>query len=738
MANAQFLASKIVVNEEEPSLRNIPQAATAVIGAVGIAERGPIGEATLIQSWEDYTKTFGGFTIDGDLPLAVYGIYRQDPAARLYVVRTVHYTDPATPATKTSLPASVTMIGTTATASAGAVTSANAGPFNLEPAQKLDIHVDEDVGGAETATFDAARAIAAGAGLAIVDLTGDTLILSLDGGDSQTITFAGTEATVQDVVTTINATLLGGVAVVNAGQVDIMGSIRGTDGEVDITGGTALTEIGHSVGTDSGTGDVANINAVTFAEVVAVVATDIVTKTITVTEETNSKITFTSDTTGGSSSVQVEASSDALGFGFDNLLHSGAASSSVNVMDVEGKYDGTYAEDLTPEIADATSGDADHFNLLVKNSDGLVLEIFWNVQTTDDAADDFVETVVNAEQGGSIYFEITDLASGQRPDNATGALTGGDDGLTLLDDNDFIGDSGGQTGLYALDTRSDITILVVPGRATAAMHQAMISYCETTRTGFVFAVLDPPSGYTAEQMVTYVRTTAAIKNLSEYAAIYWPEIKVRNPNTSIYGSETTVTVPPAAWVCGDYSRIDGSRPGGIYDPPAGVERGVIYGCLGFADDNILRENVRDLIYPERINPIATEEGFPRFIDGVWTLKGGGNFPSIAERRGVSFIEKSIKNEMQFARHSNNDESSRARAHRTVTAFLKRQMQAGAFQSTDPAEAYFVDFSTALNSPDIVAQYKMIGRVGLATQKPAEFILLLFSQDTRAIEEALAG
>lgn len=44
---------------------------------------------------------------------------------------------------------------------------------------------------------------------------------------------------------------------------------------------------------------------------------------------------------------------------------------------------------------------------------------------------------------------------------------------------------------------------------------------------------------------------------------------------------------------------------------------------------------------------------PRYIDGLRTLKGNGNFPYVAERRGVIFIERSLKQGLQFARHKNN-------------------------------------------------------------------------------------
>jgi phage tail sheath protein FI len=735
---AELLASKVVIQEEEPQLRSIPAESTAVIAVVGVAQRGPVGVATLITSWDEYVRIFGGYTADGELPMAVRGIYRQDPGAYVYVVRTVHYTDITSAATKTSAQAEIMVQGTQATASAGAVTSAQQGAFNLEPGQTLDIHVDEDGGGPETATFDAARAVAAGSGLSIVDLTGDTLILSIDGGDSQTITFSGSEASAQDVANTINANLLGGTAVVNTGEVDIYGDIRGTAGEVDITGGTALTEIGHSIGTSSGTGDVANINAVTFAEAKAVIENDVTTAPVTVTEETTGEITITSDTTGASSSVQVEVSSTATGFGFDNVLHSGSASTAVDTLKVLGKYDGTYAHDLRAVVGAATSGVANEFNLSVTDADGVVLEVFPNLVILDTTDERYCETIVNqdVDDGGSRYIELEDQLVPLRPDNGTYTPASGDDGLTSLDDNDFLGDAAGLTGLHALDQTQGIRIVLAPGRATSAVHNGLITYCESDRDGSCFAVLDPPSGQTAAQMVTYVKTTASLYNTSEFAAIYWPQIKVLNPSKDVYGNTDNITVPPAAWVAGVYSRTDRSQPGGIYQPPAGIERGRIFGCLGFETEEVLDERKRDLVYPARINPISREAGTSRFIDGTRTLKGNGNFPSVAERRGVIFIEQSIKGGTIFARHSNNDAALRARIFRTVFQFLKTQMNLGAFRTKDTDTAFFVDVSDALNPPSVVFQNKVIGRVGLATQKPADYIVFFFSQDTRALLEEL--
>jgi hypothetical protein len=76
--------------------------------------------------------------------------------------------------------------------------------------------------------------------------------------------------------------------------------------------------------------------------------------------------------------------------------------------------------------------------------------------------------------------------------------------------------------------------------------------------------------------------------------------------------------------------------------------------------------------------------------------------------------------------------------RTITAFLLTQMNNGAFRSREPAKAFFVDVSDQLNTPSVIFAGKLIARVGLATNKPAEFIVLRISQDTRALEAELAA
>jgi phage tail sheath protein FI len=742
---SQLLASKVVIVEEEPRIRNIPALPTAVVGAVGVTERGPIGQAVLITSFEEFAEAFGGFTPNSDLALAVHAFF-QNGGQTMWIVRTVHYSDINTPASKTSTAATATIPTAALVATPGSVLGTVVEPFDLEPGDTLVLVVDGGTPATATlAATAAARESGNAAPFALAD--GQTLLVRIDGGSVQTIAFLASEfadiaaANAAEVAAVINAKISGGKAIVTGGgtRVTVASDRRGTASGVEITGGTANAVLGFPTGAAIGTGNVADIDAVTAAEVKTIVEGAVA--GVTVTDEAG-RVRMTSATTGPTSSVQVAAASTADDeLGFDNAVHSGNAAGTLDTLRVDGKWDGAYANDIRTLVGPATSGAVEEFNLTVEDS-GLIAEVFPNL-SMDDVLPNYVETVVNHVDRGSNLIRVADLDAAasppnDRPANGAYALAGGGDGLAGLDDNDFIGSPAAKNGMRALDVVQDVTLLIVPGRATAAVHNAMITYCEVSRDKGCFAILDPPSSQSATAIVTYVEATAGLLGLSEFAAIYWPRLRVVNPSKTVFGNAADLTVPPSGHVAGVIARVDSSRPGGVYVPPAGIETGRLLGVIGFETDETLEETKRDLVFPKNINPLTVFPGAPRHIDGARTLKGDGNFPTVAERRGVIFIEQSLKRGLVFAKHKPNTEALRAALARTTMAFLLVQMKNGAFASNDPKKTFFVDFGEALNPPSVVFSRQVIGRIGLATAKPAEFIILRFSQDTRALEEELAG
>jgi hypothetical protein len=732
------LSSKVIVVEEEPKVRGIPSAPTSVAGAVGIAERGPIGEALLCSSFDEFQSKFGGFTPDSDLALAAMCFF-ENGGAQLWAVRTAHYADVSNPDSVTAVRAAGFFVAAGGP-TPGVLIGAAPGPFMLRNGDLIRLAVDGAPDVDAVFNGSAAALTAGGSGpYALAD--GMELLLRVDNGIEQAVLFSAADfadignATATEVTAAINAVIVGGRATNPGGIVRLASDTEGTSSRIQVTGGSANAVFVFPEAASVGGGNVANLHAVELDEVKAVVGAAI--PTVQVEAGLGDVLDIHTVATGPAASVQANAAT-AAAFGLDKALHAGAASGTANAVRVEGKDPGAYANRIEIEVRAASNGSSSVFDLLVVE-DGVYREAFPNLSMEPDNAR-HLERVINDPRTGSIYVRVMDerLAGAPIPPPQTVNLTGGNDGLIGLDDTDFIGSEPGKTGLRALDQVQELSLLLVPGRATPAVHNAMLRYCEVDRGGALFAVLDPPANQSATDIVTYVATTAALENFSEFGAIYWPRVKVLNPAKSVFGSADQLVVPPSGIVAGVFARTDSAHPGGVYDPPAGIEAGRMFGVLGFETDEVLEETKRDLVYPHRINPLTTAPGLPRYIDGSRTLKGDGNFSYVAERRGVIFIERSLKQGLQFARHKNNTEGLRAQVRRTITAFLLAQMNNGAFRSREPAKAFFVDVSEQLNTPTVVFAGQLIARVGLATNKPAEFIILRISQDTRALETELAA
>ena len=745
--SAQLLSAKIAIVEEQPSVRPIQAAPTSVTGALGITERGPVGVATLVTSFQEYLRVFGNYTANSDLALAAKGFFESTGGGFFWVVRTVHYTDPTNPSSKTSAPAQGTLNTASLAQTAGAVTASILAPYVLVPGDTLVLALNG--GGPVTATFLATPASRNSATGPFALSNGQTLTLQINGGTTQTFTFLTSNfaniaaATALEVANVINATIVGAIATVVSNQVHIATIQNGTGATVNVTGGTANGALAFTTGSVAGTGNVANIAAVQISEVLTVLNAAFGPAVVT---NTGGAPTITSNTLGSSSSVQITSGGTAQSkFGFDTAIHVGNNAGTLATLQVNGKTDGAYGNQVSAIVGAATNGNAAFFNLTVQQN-GATVEIFPNLTMVSTSAN-YAPTVVNSTTSGSNLIQLVDLfaatsSPNNRPANVTLTLSGGNDGLSGLADSDFTGspviNQAAGTGLRAFDTVNNLGLLIVPGRATPVVHNAMISYCEATRFGSVFAILDPPANQSAQQMVTYVSSTALLYELSEFGAIYWPRVTIANPNTTVFGSTNTITVAPSGIIAGTYARNDAAQPGGVYEAPAGVDFGKLTNVLGLETLEVYDELKRDLVFPQLINPIVGLPGLPIHIDGARTLKDTGPFPTIGERRGVIFIETSLKSGLVFAKHRKIKTKLLKQLERTVRNFLSTQTRQDAFATDDPKTAFSLDFGPGLNPPSEAFARRVNGRIGIATAKPAEFIVLRVGQDTTALEAELAA
>lgn len=740
----QLLSSKIVVEETPPKVRPFVGASLSDTACLCVTERGPFGPQ-LIQDPATFKKVYGNFTPNAEGALAA-SMFFTEGSTNLWVSRVVHYTDPGTPSSKTSTAGSVTLKTTLLTVQPAIAQALNVPypgliSFGLNAGDTLIAKING--GGATTATFNATAAQKVSTVAQPFTLSdGLTLNLTVNGISVpvtfHTASFADiTAATTAEVDAVINAAITASAALGIAGadgshHVTLTTTQKGNAVTIAIATGTANTALGFTVSSTSGTGNVGTVDNVSATEVAAVLQTAFPGTTGTA---PGNIPTLSADT-----SIQFTGGTALNTVGFDLLTHTGSPGGELATLQIVGKTDGAYANQIVVQLQ-ANAGNANNFDLLVLQA-GVLVESWPNLSMVPNSAR-YVATIINDPSTGSDLIQVVDESAAvpsplDNPAPGSFALSGGNDGLAGLVDEDFVGSAAGLTGLRSFDRVPSLRLLIVPGQATPAVHNAMLNYCEAVRFGSMFAILDPPLNQTAQAMHDYVQQTALLQESSEFGNISWPNVKIVNPQQSVFGTASTIVVPPSGALAGMYGRNDAGITGGIYEAPAGVDVGRLRSVVGIETDEVKDENARDLVASALINPIVGLEGLPIHMDGDLTLKTTGDFPTIGERRGAIYIEQTLKANLVFSKHRKIKPSLRAALDRSTRAFMEIQRKAGAFASDDPALAYNIDYGDGLNPPSVAFARSVIGVIGIATAKPADFIILRVGQDTQALEAELAA
>ncbi len=104
----EYLSPGVYVEEVSSGTKPIAGVGTSTGAFVGVAEKGPVGKATLVTNWTQYVRSFGGAIKGRYMSYAVYNFFSEG-GTKCYVVRTTHYTDIKKPTTKASKISAVTL-----------------------------------------------------------------------------------------------------------------------------------------------------------------------------------------------------------------------------------------------------------------------------------------------------------------------------------------------------------------------------------------------------------------------------------------------------------------------------------------------------------------------------------------------------------------------------------------------------------------------------------------------------
>jgi len=322
----------------------------------------------------------------------------------------------------------------------------------------LTVIQDVDDAGADTATWNIAQAVAAGSGLNIVDIDGETLIFELEDSIEQTITFSASDTDVTKAAATINAAMFGGRVEENAGEMDMYSDHWGTGSHVNITGGTARAELGLAIADNVGTGDAVDGRNITIAEIKTWLEGDITGSSgITITDLGNDRFSTTSNTTGVNSELDTQASTALVALGLSVAVVIGTALQPKITSDLEGTSSSVAVTDVDSGLTwgAAVAGTGDAANIAAVTSA--------EVKTVFEADTDAEVVLVGA--GYTMNSPSTGLASelDYKSGSALATL-----GLSVEKINGTAAVTGTMTADFAGDTDGDADALIDGGDLSTA------------------------------------------------------------------------------------------------------------------------------------------------------------------------------------------------------------------------------------------------------------------------------
>lgn len=364
------------------------------------------------------------------------------------------------------------------------------------------------------------------------------------------------------------------------------------------------------------------------------------------------------------------------------------------VLNVNAKSDGVWGNDIKVEVLKGEAVDKFTLNVYYK---GALVESYKEVD---------METI-EIETKTSSYIEV--IVKGDKVPDETPktALVGGKDGIENMTDEDY------KYSLTAFDA-VQVNLLAIPGVTSIGVQKGLLDYA--TARGDVFAVTEAPMGLGVKEARDYVVKEA---NLStEFGAIYYPFIRISDPIG--LGKNPTKLIPPSGHIIGAIARTDNSA--GVWRAPAGTDVKLL-GTIGLEYN--MSDAEQDILNPENINAIRAFDGEGICIWGTRTLSGG-EYKYIPVRRLVIFIEQSLKANMLWTVFKPNDEKLWGMIKSAVEGFLSTIWAQGGLKGASASDAFFVKCDAELNTPDVVDQGRTYVDIGIAPQKPAEFIVFRIS------------
>jgi phage tail sheath protein FI len=188
-----------------------------------------------------------------------------------------------------------------------------------------------------------------------------------------------------------------------------------------------------------------------------------------------------------------------------------------------------------------------------------------------------------------------------------------------------------------------------------------------------------------------------------------------------------VVLPPSPAIAGLYTRVDNTK--GVWKAPANESLfSVVSPDIAFSNREQDNLNI-DPNSGKSINVIRTFPGYGTLVWGARTLNGNDNeWKYISVRRFFNMVEESIKKSSQWAVFEPNTINTWVKISAMIENYLFVKWRDGALAGSKPEQAFYVrvGLGTTMTALDIL-EGRMNIEIGMAVARPAEFIVLKFTQ-----------
>ena len=382
-----------------------------------------------------------------------------------------------------------------------------------------------------------------------------------------------------------------------------------------------------------------------------------------------------------------------------------APATAVNIASITAANVGDWGESIYVSVsASAVSGRKD---VQIYYPDATtVVESFTDLTFTDATDARYAINFINSR---SKYVVAASLATSAQPANTVSPaqLATGSDGTVPTAANLV-------AAVTAFDTVFNSLVLNVPGVTAATNVNDLLDYASARQD--VFVVIDPVSGDVDTQL-----TLAETYDDSSFGAVYYPNVTIADPTVTTRGA--TRTASPSGAILGLYSTTDSSR--GVFKAPAGTTSRLANVVAVPTLTNAELDEMNSAAAP--VNPIKYVAGSGFVVMGARTLKPGYADRYIPVRRSLIYLRKSLTDLTQYAVFEPNDAVLWRSLNATVSAFLTDFWSQGGLRGDTPDDAFFVKCDEELNTLAVVDEGKVLLEVGVALQRPAEFVIIKIGQ-----------